>query len=58
MSAFEMLISAVGETVAYVAGRVVGRTFSIERKRAQTIGEIIVYSALVIALATITFVYS
>ena len=58
MSAFDAVANAIGEAAAYIAGRIVGRTFSIERKRAQSIGEYVAIGALVVTLATITFVYS
>ena len=58
MSAFDAVAYAIGEATAYIAGSIVGRTFSLERKRAQGIGEYMALGALVITLATITFVYS
>ena len=50
--------SAIGETVAYLAGRVVGRTFQLEPKKAQRIGEYIVISVIVGAAVFVTVAYS
>lgn len=58
MSAFDAMAYAVGEATAYVTGRIVGRTFAIERKQAQRIGEYVMIGALIIVLLTITLIYS
>ena len=58
MSAIDAIAYAVGETTAYVAGRIVGRTFAVERKRAQRVGEYVMIGALIIVLVTITLIYS
>lgn len=42
MSAFDAVAYVIGEATAHIAGRIVGRTLTLERKRAQRIGASIV----------------
>ena len=49
---------AIGEIAAYLVGRVAGRTFHLEAKRAQRIGEYIVIGAIVAAAVLVTVTYS
>lgn len=58
MSAIDAITYVVGEATAYVTGRIVGRTFAIEPKRAQRIGELVMLGALIIVLIIITLIYS
>jgi membrane protein DedA with SNARE-associated domain len=58
MSVFEAAACAIGEVVAYVVGRVVGRTFLLDPKKAQVIGEYVVIGAIVGAAVFVTVVYS
>ena len=58
MSVLDASASAIGETVAYLAGRVVGRTFQLEPKKAQRIGEYIVIGVIVGAAVLVTVAYS
>lgn len=58
MSFLDASAYAIGETVAYLAGRVVGRTFHLDPKKAQRIGEYVVIGVIVGAAIFITVVYS
>ena len=49
---------AIGEAAAYMAGLIVGRTFHIEPKRAQRIGEMVIVALLAGVLIAITVIYS
>lgn len=57
-SIFEPLASAIGEFVAYLAGKILQRTFELEPKTAQTLGEYCVMAVLVGALVVVTVIYS
>ena len=52
MSISHAIVGAIGETVAFVVGRIAGKTFNLEPKRAQRIGEIIVLCVIFGALRT------
>jgi branched-subunit amino acid ABC-type transport system permease component len=58
MSLLDATAYAIGETVAYLAGRVVGRTFHLEPKKAQRIGEYVVIGVIVGAAVFVTVAYS
>ena len=58
MSILDATAYAIGETAAYVVGRIAGRTFHLEPKRAQRIGEYIVIGVIVGAAVLITVIYS
>ncbi|MBS4018079.1 MAG: hypothetical protein KGZ68_07555 [Dechloromonas sp.] len=58
MSLLDATAYAIGETVAYLAGRVVGRTFHLDPQRAQRIGEYVVIGVIVGAAVFITVAYS
>lgn len=58
MSLADAVVYAVGEAVSYAAGRVLGRSFNLDPKRAQRIGEIVVVAVLAIALIALTVIYS
>jgi hypothetical protein len=58
MSIADATACAVGEIAAYVVGRIAGKTFRLEPKRAQRIGEYIVLGALFGAAVLVTFLYS
>jgi hypothetical protein len=47
MSIFDATAYAIGQTAAYVLGRVAGRTFNLEPQWAQRIGEYIVIGAII-----------
>ena len=50
--------AAIAEIVAYVIGKVTGRAFKLELKRAQRIGEYIVMAVIIGAGVAVTLVYS
>nr|WP_294838387.1 hypothetical protein [uncultured Methylotenera sp.] len=54
----ETLVSVIGETLAYVIGKATGRTFHLDPKKAQKIGEYFVLGLFAIVAITITFVFS
>jgi hypothetical protein len=58
MSIFDATAYVIGETAAYVLGLVAGRTFNLEPKRAQRIGEYIVIGAIVGGAVIVTVIYS
>jgi branched-subunit amino acid ABC-type transport system permease component len=58
MSLLDATAYAIGETVAYLAGRVVGRTFHLDPKKAQRIGEFIVTGVIVGVAVFVTIAYS
>ena len=58
MSISHAIVGAIGETAALVVGRIAGKTFNLEPKRAQRIGEIIVLCVIFGALILVTFIYS
>jgi CDP-diglyceride synthetase len=58
MSLLDATASAIGETVAYLVGRIVGRTYHLEPKKAQRIGEFIVIGIIAGAAIYITVAYS
>jgi hypothetical protein len=49
---------AIGEAASYVASIFIGRTFHLEPKRAQRIGERVVFVLLAGALIALTVIYS
>ena len=54
MSAFDAVVSAIGDGMAYLAGRIVRREFDLGQQEAQRIGEWVVIglvAAFFIALA-------
>lgn len=58
MSILDAAASAIGETVACLAGRVAGHAFNLEPERAQRLGEYIVIGLIAGAGALVTFLYS
>ncbi|MDA8259804.1 MAG: hypothetical protein M0Z99_29885 [Betaproteobacteria bacterium] len=58
MSILDAAAYAIGETSAYLVGRVAGRTFHLEPKKAQRIGEYIVIGAIAGAAVLVTVIYS
>lgn len=58
MSIFNATAYAIGETATYVVGRVAGRTFNLEPKKAQRIGGYILFSAISGGAVLITLIYS
>ena len=58
MSILDAAAYAIGETVAYVVGRVVGRTFHLSPKKAKAIGDYFVIGVIVSAAILITVIYS
>lgn len=50
--------AAVAEIVAYVIGKVTGRTFKLDPERAQRIGEYIVMAVIIGAGVAVTHEYS
>ena len=58
MAFLDAIPGAVAEIVAYVAGKVTGRVFELEPKKAQRIGEYIVIGFICSAGLVITLAYS
>jgi hypothetical protein len=58
MSILDATAYAIGEAAAYLVGRVAGRTFHLEPKSAQRIGEYVVIGAIVGAAVLVTVIYS
>ena len=58
MSIFDAVAYTIGETAAYVVGRIVGKTFHLEPKRAKNIGDNIVICTVLGAAVIVTVVYS
>lgn len=58
MSIIDAVTYAIGEASAFLVGRLVGRTFRLEPKKAQRIGENIVIAIVVGGLIVVTFAYS
>ena len=58
MSAADAVTYAVGEAVTYIVGRILGRTFRLEPKRAQGIGEVVVITMIGGMLIALTVAYS
>lgn len=54
----DAIIYAIGEATAYVAGSIIGRTFRLEPKHAQRIGEIVVLVLLAAGIIALTVIYS
>ena len=50
--------AAVAEIVAYVVGKITGRAFKMDPKRAQRIGEYIVMAVIIGVGVAVTVVYS
>lgn len=53
-----VIVSAIGEAIAYLAGLVLGRTLRLEPRRAQRIGEAVVLAFLAGGLIVLTVIYS
>jgi hypothetical protein len=54
MSALDAAISVVADCVSYILGRVLGPTFTLDRDKAQRIGEtvlIVAFAAFILLLA-------
>jgi CDP-diglyceride synthetase len=58
MSILEAAATAIGETIAYVVGRIAGRTFRLAPKTAQSVGESVVFGVIVGAATVVTVIYS
>ena len=58
MSLFDAVAYAIGEAAAWVAGRIIGRAFSLPPERAQALGEWLLVSVIVLAAVGITLIYS
>lgn len=58
MSAFDAVAHVVGEGATYVAGRLVGHAFKIERERSLRIGQWIVIAAVALGGFTLCLVYT
>jgi hypothetical protein len=54
----QAIASMIGEMAAYVLGLLAGRTFHLEPKKAQRIGENIIIAVFFGAMIVITLVYS
>ena len=55
--ALAVIISA-GDLVAYIIGKVLGRTFHLDREKAQKVGQIVFASAVIGAGLFVTILYS
>jgi hypothetical protein len=58
MSILDAAAYAIGETAAYLVGWVAGRTFHLEPKKAQRVGECIVIGTFVGTAVLVTVIYS
>ncbi|MGZ5030447.1 MAG: hypothetical protein ACXWAT_12410 [Methylobacter sp.] len=58
MGVFDTIVYVIGEATVYIMGRFIGHSLSIERKRAQRIGEFVVLGVFVMDVIIITFDYS
>jgi membrane protein DedA with SNARE-associated domain len=58
MSVFDAAAYAIIETTTFVIGRIFGRTFHIEQKRAHEIGGQVVFGVLIVVVISVTFIYS
>lgn len=56
MNVLEAAAGAIGEVAAYVIGRIAGRSFHLEPKKAQAIGEYAVIGVIVGAAVLVTLV--
>lgn len=56
--AIKELSQAVGEFIAYAVGKIIGRCFDIEAKKAQKIGENVVLFLILISIVFVTLKYS
>lgn len=54
----ESIAYAVGEIASYIAGMIIGRSFNLEPKHAQKVGEYVIFSIFIVLLIAITFIYS
>jgi len=58
MSIFEAAALSIGEVAAYVVGLCAGKTFHLDPKKAQHIGEYIVLGVIFGAAVLVTVIYS
>ena len=56
--AFEALPAAIGEATAFLLGKVLGRVYKLEPKRAERLGEWIVLGIIIVAGLALTLIYS
>lgn len=54
----DFIVCAIGDIASYLAGLIIGRSFNLEPKRAQKVGEYVIFSIFIGLIITITFVYS
>lgn len=54
----EAIPAAIAEILAFVLGKITGRTFKLEKRQAQRIGEYIVFALIAGTGLTITLIYS
>ncbi len=55
--ALAVIVSA-GDLAAYIIGKVLGRTFHLDREKAQKVGQIVFASAVIGAGLFVTILYS
>ena len=58
MDLFEPIAGAVGELSACVLGRVVGRTFNLDGRKAQRIGEHVILAVVLGTAVILTVMFS
>ncbi|MCW5594803.1 MAG: hypothetical protein KIT42_02900 [Rhodocyclaceae bacterium] len=58
MSFLDAVTGAIGDIVAYVVGRTVGRTFNLEKMNPHTLGEYVLLGILAGAAIAVTLIYS
>ncbi|MCB1928768.1 MAG: hypothetical protein KDH17_12135 [Rhodocyclaceae bacterium] len=58
MDLAEPILAAIGELVACVTGRIIGRTFDLDVERARRIGENVVIGVFLGAAVLVTLLYS
>jgi hypothetical protein len=54
----EAVALSIGELASYLVGLIVGRTFDLPPKKAQTIGEYLIIGAIVSLGIAVTVIYS
>jgi len=58
MNIVEAIIYAIGEAASYMVGALIGRTYRLEPKRAQRIGQTVIIVLFAGALIAFTVIYS
>ena len=54
----DLSAQVIADVAAFLLGKVLGRTFELDRDRAQRIGYYLIYGIIVFAAISVTFLYS